>query len=87
MTLLIFLGVFASAMLGYAIKSNSKVQKYLDKSTRKEYLPKAISMLVLTVQFGELIKAVEHTNFVSVTSAIMLLVIVIATKKSGSEEI
>jgi hypothetical protein len=87
MTLLILLGLVALVMVGVSFKTNSKVQKFLDKHNQKQYLPKAISMLILTAQVSELIRVVEHTNFVNITAALMLLAIVVATKRSGSEDV
>ena len=48
------------------------------------YLPKAISMLIITAQISELVKVVEHVSIVNVSAALLLLTI-LAANKSGTE--
>lgn len=81
----VFLAVGAGAMTLLAFQNSRKVRRALKKRAGKpKYLPRAISMLVLTAQISEMLRVVEHVSVVNVAAAVLLLAIVIASK-SGTE--
>jgi len=49
------------------------------------YLPRAVSMLILTAHVSELVRVVEHVSIVHISAALLLLAIVVATK-TGTED-
>ena len=81
---LFLLGIAVCVMVVGSIFSTAKTKALTSKLAKVSYIPKAVSVLILTAQISELVKVVEHTNIVTVTAALMLLAIVIATK-SGTE--
>jgi hypothetical protein len=85
MTSLLFLCVGASVLVLAAIKSNAKLHIALKKySGPSHFLPRAITMLVITSQLAELVKVMEHVSVTKVVAALFLLAIVLATR-SGTE--
>lgn len=82
---LLLIGV-ALVMLVSAFKNSHQVRKVLtNHRTTRNFLPRAISMLVLTAQISELVKAVEHVSVVNVV-AVLLLMAVWSAGKSGVED-
>lgn len=79
---LVLLGVIAVVAVVFARRQNRQLQKHITRVPH--YLPKAIGVLVLTAQFSELVKVVEHISVVNITAALMLFVIMVTTK-SGTE--
>jgi hypothetical protein len=75
----------AAVMLFGAFKQTSQLKaKLVKKLPPAQYLPKAISLLLVTAQVSELVKMVEHISIVTVAASLLLLAIVIATR-SGTE--
>jgi hypothetical protein len=67
------------------LRETSKLRKFLDKTHSKtKFLPQAVTMLIVSAQLSELIRVVGHITIVEVTSASLLLAIVVAAK-SGTE--
>ena len=83
---LVLLGVIAIVALLVAQRQNSRLPRLVGKPAR-HYLPQAISMLILTAQVSELVKVVEHISIVNVFAALMLLVILAATKNGTEGEL
>lgn len=85
MNSLLFLGIGAGIMIIGAMRNSAKVKRALKHySSRTKYLPQAISMLVLSSQISELLRAIEHVSIVNVVAALFLLAIIAATT-SGTE--
>ena len=83
MILFLVLGIGVVVLLS-AIGQTAKVRKVLASKSSYSHIPHAIQVFVLIVQAGELVRVVEHTNWVNVASALLLLTIVVASK-SGIE--
>ncbi len=81
---LFLLGIVAVVIFGSVFVNTAKVKTFVSNKTHTRYIPKAISMLLLTAQISELVRVVEHVNIVNLSAALLLLVIVVATK-SGIE--
>jgi hypothetical protein len=82
---LLFLCVGAGLIVAYGVRESFKLRKVLNKQpSRIRYLPRAISMLVLTAQVSELVRVVEQVSVVKIIAALFLLAIV-AAGTSGTE--
>jgi hypothetical protein len=81
---LVLLGMAIFAMAVSAIRSTRHVKAILAKPHARTHLPRIISTLVLTVQFSELLKVVNHVSITHVVGALLLLAVMIATK-AGTE--
>ena len=85
MTLLVLMGGMAVVML---VGARSETQQLKATLVRKlpptQYLPKAVSMILIAAQVSELLKMVEHVTIVHVVAALLLLTIVVASR-SGTE--
>ena len=85
MNSLLFLSVGLGLVLLVAVRDSSRVKGQLKtRFVKTRYLPHAISMLVLTAQISELVKAIEHVSPVTIIAALFLLGIMVALK-SGTE--
>lgn len=84
MMALSLMAIVVAAVLGAAASHTGKTAKVLRQKTAAQYAPKMVSMLIITAQISELLKAVEHASFVNVAAALMLLAILLATR-SGTE--
>lgn len=85
MSVIFLLAGIAAVMLFGAFKQTRQLKATLVKKLpRAQYLPKAISLLLMTAQISELVKMVEHISIVTVSAAMLLLAIVLATR-SGIE--
>ena len=83
---LFLMGILAVVALLSSVHHTKKLHVYLDKRTVKsQVIPKAITMLVMTAQVSELVKVVEHVSIVNISAALMLLVIIIATKSGKGD--
>ena len=85
-TTLVLLGTIAIVAIVLAKKQTNNLHKALSKLPRNDVLPKAITMLVLTAQVSELVRVVQHLDIVTVSAALMLLVIIVATKQGTEGE-
>jgi hypothetical protein len=84
MTLFLIVAIACVAVVS-AIERHGKFQAALAKhKSTTQYLPQAISMLVLTAQVSELVRVVEQVNIVNLAAALLLLAIIVATK-TGTE--
>lgn len=82
---LLFLAGLAMAMLlGAKAQTKALKAQLVKKLPPAQYLPKAISMLLIVAQASELLKMVEHVSIVNVSASLLLLTIVIASR-SGTE--
>jgi hypothetical protein len=85
MSVLFLLAGLAAVMLFGALKQTKQLKaKLVKKLPPAQYLPKAVSLLLVTAQISELVKMVEHISIVTVAAALLLLAIVLATR-SGIE--
>jgi hypothetical protein len=82
--LLVLLCVAGFAMAVGAFKNTRHVRAALAKTHARTHLPRVISTLVLTIQFGELMKVIDHVSVTHIVGALLLLAVVIATK-AGTE--
>lgn len=86
MNSLLFLIAGAVVLVLVAKKDSATLHQALpDKKPHSQYLPKAISMLIVTAQISELIKVIEHVSIVNTVAALLLMAVIIATK-SGTED-
>ena len=89
MNSLLFLCALASVLVLAALNESGKLQKTLRKragKTNANHWAHAISMLVLTVQIGEMVKVIEHVSVVNLAAAFLLLAIAVAARSgTGSE--
>jgi hypothetical protein len=84
MTVLLLVG-FALIGVMAAFRDSGKIKKALSqKVPYVKLVPKAIGTIVITVQFSELVKTVEHISVVSVSAGLLLLAVLLATK-AGTE--
>lgn len=81
---LVLIGMVTFAAAVSAIRSTRRVEAILAKSHARKHLPKVISTLVLTIQFSELLKVVEHVSVTHVVGALLLLAVMLATR-AGTE--
>jgi len=80
-----FLMVGAVVLVFGTVQSSSKFHRVLKKHSGKVgYLPRAISMLVVTAQVPELVRVVQQASFVHIATSLFLLAILVATR-SGTE--
>jgi len=85
--LLVLLGIGSFAMVVGAFRNTRGVKVVLAKSHARDHLPKAITMLVITIQFSELLKVIEHVSITHVVGALLLLAVMIATKAGTEGEV
>ena len=79
---LVALGVLA--MLVGAFRNTRHVKTVLAKSHARDHLPKVISTLIISVQFSELLKVVDHVSVTHLVGALLLLGVMLATR-AGTE--
>lgn len=82
-TLFLLLGL-AVVMLAGGIKHTSRVHNTITKNVKKIHVSQAVSVLLITVQFGELTRVLEHASIVNITASVLILSVLLATK-SGTE--
>lgn len=83
-TLLVLLGMVLFTMTVSAMRNTRHVKTILAKSRARNHLPKVISTLVISMQFGELLKVVNHVSITHIVGALLLLAVMLATK-AGTE--
>jgi hypothetical protein len=82
---LVLMGGVAVVMLVCARSETMQLKAVLSKKLPPtQYLPKAVSMILIVAQLSELLKMVEHVSIVHVAAALLLLTMVVATR-SGTE--
>jgi hypothetical protein len=83
--LLFLLGIVAVVVIWSAARATSKINRFVAKRLgHTPFISKTIGLLIVTAQVSELVRAIEHTSIVSITAALLLLAIVVATR-SGTE--
>ena len=70
---------------GVYLHARANVNPTVAKKAFKTHIPRAISALILTAQFSELVKVVQHVSIVNFSAAVLLLAVLAATQ-SGTEE-
>src|SRR5690348_3424956 len=78
--LFLIAGIAVVMLLGSYRHTKQLKDELLKKVPTTQYLPKTISMLLLTAQVSELLKMIENTTIVTVSAALLLLAIVAATR-------
>jgi|GEM_PF-5222277 len=81
---LVLLGIMVVAAGAHAITSTRRVKAVLAKAPARKHLPRVIGTLVLTIQFSELLKVIEHVSITHVVGALLLLAVMLATR-AGTE--
>jgi hypothetical protein len=85
---LIFLGAAAFGILFVGFKATKATNhKVLQKTGRLTLASRAVSMLVLVAQATELVRVVEHASIVTVTAALLLLAVIVASKSGTNSEL
>ncbi len=82
--LLFLLGMVGLAMAVDAFRHTRQVKSFLGQSQARNHLPRVISTLIITVQFSELLKVIDHVSVTHVVGALLLLVVMLVTK-AGTE--
>jgi len=82
--LFLLAGIVAVMLLGARNETKRLQASLIKRMPPAQYLPKAISLLLVTAQVSELAKMVEHVTIVHVAASLLLLTIVIAAR-SGTE--
>ena len=83
-TLFLLVGIAVVMLVGARSQTKQLKALLVKKMPPTQYLPRAISMLLVTAQVSELVKMVEHVTIVHIVASLLLLTIVIATR-SGTE--
>ena len=83
-SLLFLLGMAGLIMTVAALRNTRHVKTVLAKSHARDHLPKLVTALVITVQFSELLKVVNHISVTNLVGALLLLAVMLATK-AGTE--
>jgi hypothetical protein len=71
-------------VLGARSETKRLKEVLVKKMPPTQYLPRAISLLLVTAQISELVKMVQQITIVHIVASLLLLTIVIATR-SGTE--
>ncbi len=82
--LLVLLGLAGFAMMVGAIRNTHQVKTFLARSRARSQLPKVITTLVISVQFSELLKMIDHVSVTHIAAALLLLAVMLATR-AGTE--
>ena len=87
MELFLLAGV-ALAIVGISFKqTKNSLKEIAGGSKARNILPKAVSVLILTAHASELIKVVEHASIINITTALLLLAIVLAGRPGTESEL
>ena len=80
--------VGAVALVSGAVRNDLRLKRVLKAhSSASQYLPKAISLLVVTAQLSELVRTVDNVSIVRITAALFLFAIVAATTQGQKSEL
>ena len=86
MNSLLFLMAGAGVTILFAIRENRKLRKVFNAKTGKtgSFLPKAVSLLLVSAQLSELLKIVNEASVMHLVAALFFLAMV-AAGQSGTE--
>ena len=88
MAALFLMGIAALIGLGMAFKQTGSLKLQLAKHAKKAHvISKGVSMLMIAVEFSELLRVIEHTSIVTVFAAAFMLAIIVASKSGTESEI
>ncbi len=83
-SLLVLVGIMMLTLAVHAFSGTRRVKTALGKVHGRNQMPKMITALVISVQFSELVRIVDHASTIHVVGALLLLVVMLATK-AGTE--
>ena len=84
MNSLLFLLAGAGILLAAAMRETKKLRKTLGPGKPRSFLPKAVTLLIVSAQLSELLKVVSQASVMHLVATLFLLAIVTAVQ-SGTE--
>jgi|GEM_PF-1714650 len=85
--LFLMAGMAAVMMFGAHSQTKQLKAALVNKMPPAQYLPKVISLALVTAQISELVKLVEHATITHIAAALLLFAIVLATRSGTESEI
>ena len=84
--LLLLLGA-AVVILSSGIRHTSRVHDAVAKHVGKVHMSQALTAFLVSVQFGELVRVIEHASIVNIIGSILVLAVILATKSGTDGEL
>jgi hypothetical protein len=80
-------GLAGLTMAANAISHTRRVKTVLAKTQSRNHLPTMVSALILTVQFSELLRVIDHASVTHIVGALLVLAVMLATKAGTEGEV
>lgn len=85
--LFLMAGIAAVMLFGAQAQTRQLRAVLVKKVPPAQYLPKAVSLALVTAHISELVRLVEHASIVHIAAALLLFAMVMATRSGNESEL